>query len=123
MRATRFRRDPNSERVPFTDEYDAVEYMECVSGILSSIGQENAGFRHDGRRHHAFTPVVDLIVVKPAFAEAEKLDHIRSAETDGIRELSLEFSLVQGYLHESHVLVTIRAVLWMVRNGKQIQLK
>ena len=107
----------------FTDEYDAIEYVKCVRGILSSVGEENASFRHDGRRDHAFAPIVDLVVVKPAFAEAEKLDHVRTAESDRIGELSLEFPLVQGYLHEGHVLVTIRAVLWMVRNGKQIQLK
>src|ERR1039458_9926662 len=93
----------------FTDEYDAIEYVECVRGVLSSVGEEDASFRHDGRRDHAFAPIVDLVVVKSAFAEPEKLNHVCTAESDRIREFSLEFPLVQGYLHEGHVLVAIRS--------------
>src|SRR6202030_1788825 len=49
----------------------------------------------------------NLVVVEPAFAQSKELDHVGAAEAHGVRHLALAFSLIQGDLHESHVLVAV----------------
>src|SRR5271165_3620677 len=91
----------------FSNEYHAVEDVECIGSILASVGEKNARLRHDSGGHHAFAPVVDLVVMEAAFSQPEKLDHIGAAESDGIAELALKLPLIEGYLHEGHILVTV----------------
>jgi len=69
---------------------------EGVRGVLLSVGQEDGRLRHDGGGYHALAPVVDLVVVETAFSQAEEFDHVGARETDGVCELPLDLSLVQG---------------------------
>lgn len=81
--------------------------MKRVGRVLPPIGEENRRLRHDRGGYHSFAPIINFVIVETAFAKPEELNHVCTSEPYRVSELALEFSLIQGDLHESHVLVAV----------------